>query len=161
MATALHIVAIFLILVVTWAHAEKLSLNSRVQVKNSLHHGSYGGSGNMDGGVVGGSSGRGGQQADGQQQEGRNKGIPHMLAEARDEVTDIVEGFVFAKDNAERVDHLLDVVDRHKRTIGLVSVGWLVKNRLLSNAVAHKAGKATIASMRQAEAAKWGTRRGL
>lgn len=159
--SAFILVVLLLVTCAGWVQAEKLTLNSRVQVKNSLHH-TYG-SGNMEGGVIGGSSGRGGHQADGQQQEGRSRGLPlaHLLAEARDEVTDIVEGFVFAKDNAERVDHLLDVVDRHKRTLGLVSVGWIVKNRLLSNAVAHKAGKATIASMRQAEAAKWGTRRGL
>ena len=85
--------------------------------------------------------------------------IASMLTEARDELIDIVEGFVFAKDNGERIDHMIDVIDRNKVTLSVVGGVWLIRNRLLSKAVAQKVGKASITSMRDAEAAKWGTRR--
>lgn len=77
----------------------------------------------------------------------------------RDEAELLIDGFVFAENNAERIDHMLFSADRHKGTVGAIAGLWFAKNRLLSKSVTTAAASQKLSSLRSAEILKWGTRK--
>ena len=85
--------------------------------------------------------------------------VLQFASELRDEAELLVDGFVFAENNAERIDHFCFSVDRHKGTVGAIAGLWFAKNRLLSKSVTTAAASQKLSSLRSAEILKWGTRK--
>jgi len=77
----------------------------------------------------------------------------------REEALDVYEGFRYAENSAERVDHMLYCMDRHKGTFIAAGLLWVAKNRLLSDKVATVVGKNKVLSLQAEQIAKWGTKR--
>jgi len=77
----------------------------------------------------------------------------------RDEALDVYEGFRYAENTAERIDHMLYCMDRHKGTFIAAGLLWVAKNRLLSDKVATVVGKNKVLSLQAEQIAKWGTKR--
>ena len=82
-----------------------------------------------------------------------------IIADVKEELLDVADGFIFAKGNSERIDHAIYCLDRHKGVLGTATAALLIRNRFLSAKLANNAASASIKSMRAQEAAKWGTRK--
>lgn len=91
--------------------------------------------------------------------DSQSNSMLNFALDIKDEIVDIFDGFVLADSHEERLDHFLDTLDRHKKTIGFVGGAWFIKNRLIAGTVASAKAGQTMTSMRGAQIAKWGTRK--
>jgi hypothetical protein len=112
----------------------------------------------IGGGPYGAASTIGGQSMQ-QQQPSSGDGVLRLVANVRDEIVDAVEGFTYAETNSERLDHISDLVTRHRGAIGLLSGAWFLKSRILKAASANARASTAFSTSRALEAAKWGTRK--
>lgn len=94
-----------------------------------------------------------------EQQTKRSKPmLQSMLVNAKDELQDIGEGFIYAESNSERFDHLVDVVIRHRVVLGAVAGGYLLKSRILAGQRAQQVAKNVVKNLHADEISKWGRR---
>ena len=76
----------------------------------------------------------------------------------REEIIDIVEGFMVAESREEAVEHALDVMERNKAVFGVAAGVFVAKNVLFSPKSAEKLARDVGKEMRAAEITKWGRR---
>jgi hypothetical protein len=78
-----------------------------------------------------------------------------LAVAARDEALDCFDAVAYARNNAERLDALLEIADRYKGPALVLGGGYILKNALMKKDTSVLAREA-IDAMRKTEAAKWG-----
>lgn len=84
------------------------------------------------------------------------RSIKSIVKTIQDEVIDMYDAVVFAETNQERMEEIVDILDRHKVVLIVGTAALVVKSRLGVKS-AQVVAKDLINELRAAEAKKWGT----